>query len=84
MTQFLRVWKFINRQWASEYAFNTETVDSGSIPDRFRAKTLKIGIYSFPACRSALEGQCEASTCVVDRWAGGNLNRRPKGPFAVS
>ena len=22
--------------------------------------------------------------CVVDRWAIGSLNRRPKGPFAVS
>ena len=22
--------------------------------------------------------------CVVDRWAGGSLTRRPKGPFAVS
>ena len=22
--------------------------------------------------------------CVVDRWAGGSLTRRPKSPFAVS
>ena len=22
--------------------------------------------------------------CVVDKWAGGSLTRRPKGPFAVS
>ena len=30
-------------------AFATETVDSGLIPGRVKPKTIKIGIYSFPA-----------------------------------
>ena len=34
----------------------TETVDSGSIPGRVKPKTIKIGIHSFPAWRSALKG----------------------------
>ena len=33
----------------------TETVDSGSIPDRVKLKTIKIGIHSFPAGRSAIK-----------------------------
>ena len=33
----------------------TEAVDSGSIPGRIKSKTIKIGIYSFPAWRSALK-----------------------------
>ena len=32
-----------------ERASATETVDSGSIPRRAKPKTIKIGIYSFPA-----------------------------------
>ena len=32
----------------------TETVDSSSIPGQVKLKTLKIGIYSFPAWRSAI------------------------------
>ena len=34
----------------------TEAVDSGSIPGRVKPNTMKIDIYSFPACRSAIEG----------------------------
>ena len=34
----------------------TETVDSGSIPDRGKLKTMEIGIHSFPAGRSAIKG----------------------------
>ena len=34
----------------------TETVDCGSIPDRVKLKTIKIGIHSFPAGRSAIKG----------------------------
>ena len=34
----------------------TEAVDSGSIPGRVKPKTIKIGIHSFPAGRSALKG----------------------------
>ena len=33
----------------------TEAVDSGSIPGRVKPKTIKIGIHSFPAWRSALK-----------------------------
>ena len=33
-------------------------VDSGLIPSRVKPMTLKIGIHSFPAWRSALKGQC--------------------------
>ena len=34
----------------------TETVDLGSIPGRVKPKTIKIGIHSFPAWRSAITG----------------------------
>ena len=34
----------------------TEAVDSGSIPGRVKPKTIKIGIHSFPAWRSAFKG----------------------------
>ena len=34
----------------------TEAVDSGSIPGRVIPKTIKIGIHSFPAWRSAIKG----------------------------
>ena len=34
----------------------TGTVDSGSIPGRVIPKTIKIGIHSFPAWRSAIKG----------------------------
>ena len=37
-------------------ASDTETVDSGSIPARIKLKTIKIGIHSFPAWRSAIKG----------------------------
>ena len=33
----------------------TETVDSGSIPGRFKPKTIEIGIHNFPAWRSAIK-----------------------------
>ena len=33
-------------------------VASGLIPSRVKPMTLKIGIHSFPAWRSALKGQC--------------------------
>ena len=34
----------------------TEAVDLGSIPGRVKPKTIKIGIHSFPAWRSAIKG----------------------------
>ena len=37
-------------------ASSTETVDSGSIPGQVIPKTIKIGIHSFPAWRSAIKG----------------------------
>ena len=54
----------------------TEAVDSSSIPGRVKTNTIKFGIHSFSAVKPP--------PCVVDRWAGGSLTRRPKGPFAVS
>ena len=33
----------------------TEAVDSGLIPGRVKPKTIKIGIHSFPAWRSAIK-----------------------------
>ena len=37
-------------------AYATETVDSGSIAGRVKPKTIKIGMHSFSAWRSALKG----------------------------
>ena len=54
----------------------TKTVDSGSIPGQVKPMT----IFTL----SNKKGQCEASTVVVDKWAGGNLTRRPKGPTSLS
>ena len=34
----------------------TDAVDSGSIPGRVLPKTIKIGVHSFPAWRSAIKG----------------------------
>ena len=49
-----------------------ETINSGSICGRVKAKTIKIGIHSFPAWRSAIiKGQYEASAVCgrqVGRW----------------
>ena len=58
--------------------FATETVGSGSISGRSKPKTIKLGIHSFPAWCSALNGQCEceASTCVVDSWQLDSENER--------
>ena len=46
-------------------------LDLGLIPDRVKPKTIKIGIHSFPAWRSAIKGTvwslCRVSG-VVDRW----------------
>ena len=33
-----------------------ESADLGSIPGRVKPKTIKIGIHSFPAWRSAIKG----------------------------
>ena len=63
----------------------TEAVDSGSIPGWVKPKTIKIGIHSFPCLTFSNQRDCvKPPPCVVDRWAGGSLTRRPKGPFAVS
>ena len=52
----------------------TETLDAGLILHRLKPKTIN----------QQTKGQCEPTPCVVDRWAGSCLTRRPKGPFAVS
>ena len=44
-----------------------------------KSKTIKIGVHSFPAWRSATKRySAMPPLCVVDRWAGGNLTRRPR------
>ena len=37
-------------------ASTTDSVDPGSIRGRVKPKTIKIGIHSFPALRSAIKG----------------------------
>ena len=63
----------------------TEAVDSGSIPGRVKPKNYK-NWYSQLSCLtfSIKRDSVKPPPCVVDRWAGGSLTRRPKGPFAVS
>ena len=34
-----------------------KTVDSGSIPDRVKPNTIKIGLHNFPAWRSTIKGE---------------------------
>ena len=62
----------------------TETEDAASIPARVKPKTTKIDRHGFSARRSVIEKMCEAPPCVVDRWTGGSLTRKPKGSFTVS
>ena len=56
-----------------------KTVDTGSIPGRVKPKTIKIGIHNFPAWRTSIKRRkCDLQYV----WkTGGNLSRRPKGPF---
>ena len=42
-------------QWSSDRASATETVDLAAIPGRVKPNTIKIGIHSFPARRSAIK-----------------------------
>ena len=64
---------------------HTETVDSGSIPGWVESKTIKLVFIAFPAWRAAIKrDSVKPPPCVVNRWAGGSLTRRLKGPFAVS
>ena len=66
----------------------TETVDwssiltgiSRTIPNRFKPFLLKIG-FQLPCLTFSI---MKPPPCVVDRWAGGSLTRRPKRPFVVS
>ena len=49
----------------------TEAVDSGSIPGRFKPKSMKIGIHSLLLDVQQLKGQCEASAVCGkhgERW----------------
>ena len=61
---------------------NPFTVDTSSILNRAKPKTIKIGIHSFSAGRYAFK-KTELSLHRV-RWTGGSLTRKPQGPFAVS
>ena len=57
----------------------TETVDSGSIPGRFKPKTITIGIHSFPAWRSAIQGTVWSlhRVWLLDRWLLDPETKRP-------
>ena len=57
-----------------------ETADSGSIPVRIKAKTIKMVFAASLFDVQPLKGQYGALPCVVGRWAGGSLTQRPKGP----
>ena len=58
--------------------------DLASIPGRVKPKTLKLVILGFLAGRSAFKKDgVKLPPCVVDRWAGGSLTRKPKSHFAV-
>ena len=62
-----------------DWASVTEAVDKGSIPGRVKPKTIKIGIHSFPAWRSAIKRNNEKPPpCVVDRWAGWQLEAKDR------
>ena len=62
----------------------TEAVDwfdswSGQIKD-YKTWYSQLSCLTFSNYRDSVE----PPPCVVDRWAGGSLTRRPKSPFAVS
>ena len=64
---------------SANIAIAIETVNSGSIPGWIKPNTIKIGIHNFPARRSAIKrDSVKPPSCLVDRWAGGSLTRKPK------
>ena len=68
-----------------ESAFRTG--DLGSILSQKTTKNLKFpsSIHRFHALCSVIKrDSVKPLSSVVDKWAGGSLTRRPKGPFAVS
>ena len=65
-------------------AFATETVDLRSILDQVKSETKNW--YSQLSCLtlSVKRDSAKHALCMVERWAGGSLTLRSKGPFAVS
>ena len=62
----------------------TETVDSGLIPGRVKTKDSKTWHSQLPCLTFSIErDSVKPPPCVVDRWAGGSLTRRPKVSFAL-
>ena len=62
----------------------TETVDLGSILSWGQIKDYKNWYSQLTYLTfSNLKDSVKPPPCVVDRWAGGILTRRPKDPFAV-
>ena len=62
-------------------AFATEAVDLGSIPGRVKPKTIKIGIHSFLAWRSAIKGTV---VIVITFYSPSCLGQETaKGPFGL-
>ena len=63
----------------------TEAVDSGSTPGPVKPKTIKNWYSQLPRLTFSSKRDCvKPPPCLVDRWAGGSLTQRSKGPFAVS
>ena len=70
---FFRVLQLISVR-VLDKASATEAVDSVSIFGQAKPKTIKIGIYSFPARRSAIKRIVKPPPCcVVVRRAGDSL-----------
>ena len=84
---FQNFWRRNNRsvvEWVDCRASDSELVDSASIFDWVKPKTIKINIHSFLAWRSAIKRESvKLPPCVVDRWAGGSLTWRSQGHFIV-
>ena len=66
-------------------ASSTEAVDLGLIPGRVKPKDYKNWYLQLPCLTfSNQRDSAKPPSCVMDRWAGRSLSRKPKGPFAVS
>ena len=63
----------------------TDTVYFRSIPCHVKVKTKKNWYSQFSCLTFSIErDRVKPPPCVVDRWAGGSLTRKPKCPFAGS
>ena len=70
--------------WWSGQSDCNKTVDSGSISGRSNQRQQKLVFTLSCLTFTNQRDSVKPPLCVVDRWAGGSLTRRPKSPFAVS